>query len=190
MKVNILASVRDGNEFIRNTESVEENIAMFESPATNHEWLKILVAAVAGLLTGLISEPLKAEMQWHANVRKVERAILADLLGLDANWADQLHGPVAQGFWEALELPAYEYYWIKNREVFYANPYIQLLRKRCELILKIKKGVAENTVDPWAAGEAFDKLMNEVKEEDKKMLWTPKFKKNKTATRDPSKNDH
>lgn len=77
----------------------------------SYEWLKILLAAAVGMVTGLIADPIRGVIQWRINILRMEIAIQTDFLMLSVALAGLKHGLVPpEKFWLGVNLPAYEYY--------------------------------------------------------------------------------
>jgi len=72
----------------------------------------------------------------------MECAIGMDFLMLSIGLETVKHDLVpAEKFWMGLSLPAFEYYWEKNREMFYGSFELQNLRMQCMTVLLIKESV-------------------------------------------------
>jgi hypothetical protein len=141
----------------------------------NYEWLKILVSAVAGLFAGvlasMLTEPLKARIQWRINMLRAEKALALDFIFLHlAITAADFELVPKEKFWAGLSLPAYEHYWTKNREVFYDGFEIHTLYLKCALIMQLKRRVDEKSMTIAEAEPTLLRTIREVMNAPKKPL--------------------
>lgn len=118
-------------------------------PAEDQEWLKILVSAVVGMFTGLIADPVRGLIQSRIDVTKMQNAVLWDFSNLSKS-AMAVHGGKLQAwkFWLGVELPAFDYYWEKDRELFYTNTRLVLLRVQCEIVKRLRALVENKQQTP------------------------------------------
>ena len=129
-------------------------------PAENHEWMKILVSAVVGMFTGLIADPVRDLIQSRIELTKLQNAILWDFSHLSQSAMRVHHGKLpAWKFWLSVELPAFDYYWEKNRELFYTSTQLVLLRVQCEMVKHLRALVENKQQTP---DEAMQKLWETV----------------------------
>jgi hypothetical protein len=90
----------------------------------NHEWLKILASALAGLLAGVMLEPLKRKLQWEHDMSKMLNAVLTDYRIVELNVRDwEKHYKGTPEF----NLPGFKYYWENKRDLFYETMELQIL---------------------------------------------------------------
>lgn len=135
----------------------------------NHEWLKILVSTLAGLLAGVLAEPLNSRIHRSIIVRRVYRAITVDFMNIFIGQAACRADLVKiEQFWAGLALPAFEHYWAVNPEVFYGSWDMHLLRMKCEMVVRLKQTVSSGSMTTEAAKPVLETAVNEVLEEMKK----------------------
>jgi uncharacterized protein YjiS (DUF1127 family) len=117
--------------------------------SNDHEWIRILISAVVGMLTGLIADPIRSAMQHRIEAGKLKNAVMTDIGNLSVSAMDVYNGKLeASKFWLGVELPGFEYYWEKNRELFYINTKTVLLRVQCQVILRLCGLVKNNQKTP------------------------------------------
>ena len=122
----------------------------------NIEWVKILVSATAGLFTGMIADPIRNLIQSRIDIAKIQNAILWDLSALSQS-AIRVHDgelPVGE-LWLSAELPAFDHYWDRNRELFYTTERLVSLRPHCQVVHRLKALVENKQQTP---DEAMEKL--------------------------------
>lgn len=124
--------------------------------ANEHDWIKILVSAVVGMFAGLIADPIRAVLQKRIEARKLRNAIVWDTVTLSQT-AMRVHDGKLEAwkFWLGVEIPAFQYYWEKNRDLFYINAKLTLLRLQCQQIIRLRDLVQNNQFTPE---EAMNKL--------------------------------
>lgn len=124
--------------------------------ASDHDWMKILVSAVVGMFTGLIADPIRSLVQTRIEVRRLKNAVMTDISNLSTSAMSVYDGKLdAEKFWLGVELPGFDYYWDKNRELFYISTKIVLLRVQCQLIIRLRDLVKNMQKSP---DEAMAKL--------------------------------
>lgn len=125
-------------------------------PAENHEWLKILASAIVGMFTGLIADPLRGLIQSRIDLAKLQNAVIWDFSNLSKSAMAVHDGKLpAWKFWLGAEMPAFDYYWDKSRELFYVNTRLVLLRVQCETVKRLKTLVENKQQTP---DEAIQKM--------------------------------
>ena len=137
--------------------------------ASDHDWIKILVSAVVGMFTGLIADPIRSLVQTRIEVWRLKNAVMTDISNLSTSAMSVYDGKLeAEKFWLGVELPGFDYYWDKNRELFYINTKIVLLRVQCQLIIRLRdlvknmqKSPDEAMVKLWET-LAFVKIIHEM----------------------------
>jgi len=122
----------------------------------DHDWIKILVSAVIGMFTGLIAAPVRTMLQNRIEARKLRNAIIWDTATLSET-AMRVHDGKLEAwkFWLGVEMPGFDYYWEKNRDLFYINTKLTLLRLQCQLIIRLRDLVRNKQETPDGA---MDKL--------------------------------
>lgn len=124
--------------------------------ANDHDWIKILVSAVVGMFTGLIADPVRGMVQNRIEARKLKSTIMWDIGNLSTSAMRVYEGKLeAWKFWLGVQLPGFDYYWEKNRELFYINTKLVLLRVQCQMIIRMRDLVANKQETP---DEAMNKL--------------------------------
>jgi hypothetical protein len=125
-------------------------------PAEDQEWLKILISAIVGMFAGLIADPVRGLIQSRIDLAKMQNAVMWDFSNLSKS-AMGVHGGElpAWKFWLGVELPGFDYYWEKNRELFYTNTRLVLLRVQCEVVKRLRALVENKQQTP---DEAMQKL--------------------------------
>lgn len=127
------------------------------------EWLKILVSTVTGFGLGIVADPIKGSLQWKINVARMERAILLDFVMIRAQLETVKADLVPEEkFWQALNVPAFEYYWNKNRELFYGSLDLQMLTWQCRIVEYTRTSVLQGTVGREEGKAAILKAFEEV----------------------------
>lgn len=122
----------------------------------NSEWVKILVSATAGMFTGLIADPIRDLIQSRIDIAKMQNAILWDLSALSQSAIRVHDGELpASKFWLSAELPAFDHYWDRNRELFYTSERLVSLRPHCQVVQRLKALVENKQQTP---DEAMEKL--------------------------------
>ena len=122
----------------------------------NVEWMKILVSATAGMFTGLIADPIRTLIQSRFVSAKIQNAILWDLSVLSQS-AVRVHDGELQAskLWLSAELPAFDYHWDRNRELFYTNERLVSLKPHCQVVQRLRALVESREQTP---DEAMEKL--------------------------------
>lgn len=139
--------------------------------ATN-EWVKILISAVVGMFAGLFADPVRNLIQMRINTVRMESAIQFDFLNLVTGMTAVNEGLVPPWkFWLGVELPAFEYYWDKNRELFYNSMELQLLRLQCVTVQRLKGLVANNQQTTEEALEKLNEVVTQVRGMLKPLTW-------------------
>ena len=122
----------------------------------NSEWVKILASATAGMFTGLIADPIRGLVQSRIDIAKMHNAILWDLSTLSQSAIRVHDGELPAGkLWLSAELPAFDHYWDRNRELFYTSERLVSLRPHCQLVQRLKALVESKQQTP---DEAMEKL--------------------------------
>jgi hypothetical protein len=139
--------------------------------ANDSEWIKILVSAVVGMFTGLAADPIRSLIQNRIETRKLKNAVMWDIANLSTS-AMRVHNEElnVNTFWLGIELPSFDYYWDKNRELFYANSKLILLRVQCQLILRLRDLMKMRQVNPDEAMKKFWETLKDIKHSDE-MSW-------------------
>ncbi|MGA3133135.1 MAG: hypothetical protein ABSD59_20240 [Terracidiphilus sp.] len=133
-------------------------------PANNPEWIKILISAVVGMFTGLIADPIRSLIQNRIEARKLKNAVIWDIGNLSTSAMSVHDGKLeAWKFWLGVELPGFDYYWGKNRELFYINAKLVLLRVQCQVILRLRDLVKNKQKTPDGAMEQLWETLAAVK---------------------------
>jgi hypothetical protein len=70
-----------------------------------------------------------------------------------------------------VELPAFEYYWDKNRELFYSSMELQLLRLQCMTVERLKGLVANKQKTGEEAMEKLHEIVAQVTGMQKPLTW-------------------
>ncbi len=118
------------------------------------EWIKILISAIAGMFTGLVADPIRSLIQNRIEARKLKNAVIWDIGNLSKSAMSVHQGKLeAWKFWLGVELPGFDYYWNKNRELFYINTKQVLLRVQCQVILRLRDLVENKQETPDGAME-------------------------------------
>lgn len=96
------------------------------------EWLKILMSAIAGMMTGLIAEPIKVQIQNFFLVRRITRAIHYDFVKYEdmlKMCLDRKFGEIDTfiGVFNRFRFEAYEFFLEKHKELFLSNKKLILL---------------------------------------------------------------
>lgn len=71
-------------------------------------------------------------------------------------------------FWLGVEIPSFDYYWDKNRELFYISSKLTLLRLQCQMIIRLrdlvknKQKIPEEAMDKLYETFAWMKLVHEM----------------------------
>jgi hypothetical protein len=131
----------------------------------DHDWIKILVSAVVGMFTGLIADPIRSLVQNRIELRRLKNAIIWDFTALATNASRVLEEKnlEAAAFWNTVELPGFDYYWEKHRELFYANPKLVWLRLQCQIIKRLRDLVEHKMKTPDEAMEKVYETVAQVK---------------------------
>jgi hypothetical protein len=138
----------------------------------NGEWLRILVSAVAGMFAGLLADPVRGLLQSRIHMATVENALLTDFSNLSKSGNRVNEGELPSWkFWQGVELPAFDYYWEKNRELFYTNERLQLLRLQCGIVLRLRNLVESKTKTPDEAMVKFWEVLTKVKVVQETQRW-------------------
>lgn len=138
----------------------------------DHEWLKILASALAGMMVGLIADPIKSSLQWRINVWRMERALALDFLTVGIQQAVLKNGGCTDWqFWQALAFPGFEYHWEKNREYLYDSVYLYILRAQIQVIQQVRKSVIENKLSPEEAKKKLEDAMEQIHKTTTKGSW-------------------
>jgi hypothetical protein len=120
----------------------------------NGEWMKILVSATAGMFTGLIADPIRDLIQSRFDTAKIQTAVLWDLSVLSQSAVRVHDGELpASKLWLSAELPAFDYHWNRNRELFYTSERLVLLRPHCQVVQRLKVLVENKQQAPDEAME-------------------------------------
>lgn len=133
-------------------------------PTNDPEWIKILVSAVVGMFTGLIADPIRSLIQNRIEARKLKNAVMWDIGNLSTS-AMSVHDERLEAwkFWLGVELPGFDHYWEKNRELFYINTKLVLLRVQCQVILRLRELVKNKQETPDGAMEKLWETLATVK---------------------------
>ena len=124
------------------------------------EWLKILASTVTGLVAGMLAsflnESLKSRVSRIVAFNRLQRALTQDTLLLYMAMVSTDHGLVPlEKFWAGLGLPAFEYYWAKDMELFYGDFDVRTRVLSYQLILELKRQVTAGNI---TISEAHPKL--------------------------------
>jgi len=137
--------------------------------SNDHEWIRILISAVVGMLTGLIADPIRSAVQHRIDAGKLKNVVMTDIGNLSMSAMDVYNSKLeASNFWLGVELPGFDYYWEKNRELFYINTKLVLLRVQCQVILRLRELVKNSQKAPKDAMPklwetlAFIKIIHEM----------------------------
>src|SRR5260370_33923072 len=115
----------------------------------NSELMKILGSATAGMFTGLIADPIRALIQSRFDSAKMQNAILWDLSALSQSAIRVHDGELpAWKLWLSAELPAFDYHWDRNRELFYTSESLGSLRPHCHTVERLKALLANKHETP------------------------------------------
>ncbi len=87
------------------------------------DWIKVLISALAGMLAGLIAEPIKNALQDEIRMRRMESSLAVEMgylvgsVGIDvAHWPER--------WWEThMSIERYEYYYSSQRELLFRSRY-------------------------------------------------------------------
>jgi hypothetical protein len=138
----------------------------------DHEWLKILASATVGLFVGLFADPIRNLIQIRINTVRMERAIQFDFLNLwmAMKTVEEDNVPASE-FWRDVELPAFDYFWERNRELFYVSLELQPLRLNCMTVQRLKALVEDGRKTPEEALAKLSAIVNQVKGHQKPLNW-------------------
>jgi hypothetical protein len=118
------------------------------------EWVKILASATAGMFTGLIADPIRGLIQSRIDIARMQHAILLDLSALSQSAIRVHDGELpASKLWLSAELPAFDHYWDRNRELFYTSERLVSLRPHCQVVQRLKAQVESKQQTPNKAME-------------------------------------
>ena len=125
------------------------------------EWVKILVSATAGMFTGMIADPIRDLIQSRIDIAKIQNAILWDLSALSQSAIRVHDGELPAGeLWLSAELPAFDHYWDRNRELFYTSERLVSLRPHCQVVQRLKALVENKQQTPdEAMGKLWETLL-------------------------------
>jgi hypothetical protein len=130
-----------------------------------YEWLKILVSALAGMLAGLIGDPIHVAVMQKFEIHKMKCAIDLDLLDLIIYRAFFVEGSITpQQFWQREIFPSFNFYWERNREYFYSDPNLHKLRFHIQYILDFQKTAKSSQLEMEKEKEALDKIFDAIRE--------------------------
>ena len=122
----------------------------------NSEWAKILASATVGMFTGMMADPIRGLIQARIDIAKMQNAILWDLSALSQSAVRVHDGELpAEKLWLSAELPAFDHYWNRNRELFYTSERLVSLRPHCQVVQRLKALVENKQQTP---DEAMDEL--------------------------------
>jgi hypothetical protein len=120
----------------------------------NSEWVKILASATVGMFTGLIADPIRGLIQSRIDIAKMQNAVLGELSALSQSAIRVHDGELPAGkLWLSAELPAFDHYWDRNRELFYTNEKLASLRPHCQVVRRLKALVENQQQTPDEAME-------------------------------------
>lgn len=106
----------------------------------NHEWLKILVAAVAGMLAGLIGDPIRAYFSDWLKARTIVKGIRFDALVMYLDVQSVLNGSDERDIIFTREyMHLYQHHWQANRNLFYDDLTLWQMKWRCENLQQTKE---------------------------------------------------
>lgn len=101
----------------------------------NFEWMKILVSVLAGMIAGLIADPIRGNLARKLEILRIKRAIGLDLDNLITSRAFYEEGcRTPEQFWQSKMFPSFNFYWERNREYFYSNSEMHRLRMHIQAI--------------------------------------------------------
>lgn len=136
------------------------------------EWLKILISAATGLFAGLIADPIRAVIQLRITTIRMESAVQFDFIALFTAMKSVEVGAVsADCFWLGVELPAFDYYWERNREIFYNSLELQILRFHCVTVQRLKGLVCNKQMAGEEAMKKLDEVVVQVRGMQKPLTW-------------------
>lgn len=120
-----------------------------EKMSNDHEWIRVLISAVVGMLTGLIADPIRSTVQHRIEAGKLKNVVMTDIGNLSMSAMDVYNSKLeASKFWLGVELPGFDYYWEKNRDLFYINTKLVLLRVQCQVIIRLRELVKNSQKAP------------------------------------------
>jgi hypothetical protein len=129
-----------------------------------NEWLKILISALAGMLTGFIADPIRATLARDLQLYRMRRAIGFDLLGLIAAREAVKQGLTTSAqFWQHEIFPSFTFYWQRNMEYFYSDFKLCEVRFQIQTIQIIQKSVKDNMRTPADAEAKLDETVESLK---------------------------
>jgi hypothetical protein len=106
------------------------------------EWLKILVAALVGMLAGFIADPIRAAVTKEFELYRMRRAIGLDLLNVITGQAAVKHGAATpHQFWQLEMFPSFTFYWQKNMGCFYDDLTLHTVRMNIQAIQILQSAV-------------------------------------------------
>ncbi len=91
------------------------------SPSGTPEWLKILISALAGILTGIAMEPIRHHIQLQIQKKRVKQDIYQELGVIWSIMAFKVNGPgesFPERYFQFLKTLDFDYYYNRNREAF------------------------------------------------------------------------
>lgn len=136
-----------------------------------NEWLKILISALAGMLTGFIADPIRAILARDLQLYRMRRAIGFDLLTLiTAREAVRQGLTTSAQFWQHEIFPSFLFYWQRNMEDFYSDFKLSEVRFQIQTLHIIQKSVRDNTRTPADAEAKLDETVESLK----RSLWGEK----------------
>jgi hypothetical protein len=136
-------------------------------PPETHEWLKIFASTIggmiAGLISGLVAEPIRTNIKRKSDIRRVEKAIQFDRLIVNIALEAFKRGLVSSDdFWGNIDFPGFEYYWEKNRELFYDSLALQMMRAKCEEAMALSKSALVGNTLSTEAISRLPEILNEI----------------------------
>ena len=126
---------------------------------------------MAGLLAGLIAEPIKAEIQRKVTARRAENAILGGFKRIELIVQITVEMKMdKEVFWTNLSCPPHDHYWEKNRELFFEDAALERLHYAWITLMQYRAAALK---EPENSEEAMTKLSLFIQS---KMPKTPRSK--------------
>ena len=113
----------------------------------NHEWWKILVSALAGLLVGLLGDVVKSAVGDWLKSRRIRKRLNEELRRMLNTMKDLKVKNVRlnrEAFLEVTKTSAFEHYWEMDQSLFYEDAELYELSGMFNLIEKIRQHTIEN----------------------------------------------
>jgi len=120
------------------------------------EWLKILISALAGMLTGMAMEPIRYRIQLQIQKRRVRQDIYQELGAIWAIMAFKVtppQEPFPERYFEFLKTLDFDYYYNRNREAFNALEHSRGIKELYQAINFAKVALDNNWVEARGAAD-------------------------------------